>query len=318
MYIDARGRALTDIPQSTLLRLLGDKAFSRRYDATLRTEKSTFQLDADVNQRQELITVDVLDVPGSLEWTEKVGSAVGAVIAYDAGEPNTEIHVDKWSRQVTDWFGDIPRVVVGTKVDLPGDRTSDDPQYHLAPYPTFLTSATSKTGINNAFQALVFLVFVRRPGDRILNLPREMLLRVLEFLDPDEFILCSHLAGGNRALYRNQLRKLLHNSPFAKYAARDAKSAYVAYHNILSALAKARELNGRFPHEPYERPPFHNAFVVGPDYCTYRTFDFRNGHELWSLTTGEHLYTWPEQVADVRYIDSHRLLLTVCPADGPY
>ena len=138
--------------------------FGDRYVATVGTKVLKKTVPVDWKGRPAMMDLLVWDIMGEKGFPGLLRDAYfegahGIMAVCDLTRKETFYDLDNWVQMARKQVGDVPAVFLGNKADLTDERGVVGPDelrrmgtLHRAP--TFLTSAKTGTGVNEAFQAL--------------------------------------------------------------------------------------------------------------------------------------------------------------------
>ncbi|MHA1298368.1 MAG: Rab family GTPase [Candidatus Helarchaeota archaeon] len=145
---------------SLIIRYIENK-FKENYIPTLGVEFLTKKLE--VGQEKIPTSLIIWDIGGQKKWQTKLHlylqGSDGAIIIYDITRKNTFNNLEKWIKNIKEYAGDIPYLIVGNKNDLENERNVDlkeaeDFSKERDKAPVLETSAKTGDSVNIMFHKI--------------------------------------------------------------------------------------------------------------------------------------------------------------------
>ena len=165
------------VGKTSLVRRFVLDEFSDEYLNTIGAKTTKHEVllsDAEAGDGGALIQMTIWDIMGETSFRELLREAYfsgarGILAVCDITRPETLSNLEAWVREVTDFAGPVPVVLLGNKADLSAEALVRDldllafAERHRAPW-TF-TSAKTGQGVEWSFRQLAMLVAGNREAE---------------------------------------------------------------------------------------------------------------------------------------------------------
>ena len=163
------------VGKTSLVRRFVLDEFSDEYLNTIGAKTTKHEIPLSEAGGEVLLQMTIWDIMGETSFRELLREAYfsgarGILAVCDITRPETLSNLETWVREVTDFAGPVPVVLLGNKADLTAEAAVRDldllafAERHHAPW-TF-TSAKTGEGVEWCFRQLALLVAANREAER--------------------------------------------------------------------------------------------------------------------------------------------------------
>ncbi|MHA1143195.1 MAG: Rab family GTPase [Candidatus Helarchaeota archaeon] len=149
------------VGKTSLINRYAEKKFTSEYHPTLGT--NIIIKEVNLPDIQSQVKLMLWDIAGQRKWTEVrhlyYKGAQGALLAFDVTRPTTYNAISEWNKDLADFVGEVPKILIANKMDLVEDIKINETEgenmaKQINAFGFLMTSAKTGERVNDAFESL--------------------------------------------------------------------------------------------------------------------------------------------------------------------